>query len=68
MSDVALNTDNADLTLAVAETSAAATDAAAEPVALLEWFLRGVFLLAAVVATGGWIWLLAWIGLTLLGY
>ncbi len=69
MSDVALNADNRNQTIAAPQTSVPAmTETSTERVSLREHLLRGAFLLAAVVATGGWLCLLAWIGLSLLGY
>jgi hypothetical protein len=69
MSDVALNANNRDGTITAPQTSApAVTETSTETISLREHLLRGAFLLAAVIATGGWLWLLAWIGLSLLGY
>jgi len=71
MSDVALNATNRDQAVAPAapqNPASAAAETSTETVSLREHLLRGTFLLAAVVATGGWLWLLAWIGLSLLGY
>lgn len=69
MSDVALNADNRDQTVTAPQASAPAIiETSTETVSLAEHVVRGAFLLAAVIATGGWLWLLAWIGLSLLGY
>lgn len=69
MSDVALNANNREQTIAAPPTSVPAViETSSETVSLREHLLRGTFLLAAVIATGGWLWLLAWIGLSLLGY
>jgi hypothetical protein len=69
MSDVALNVNDRDQTIAVSQTSAAIdAETLIDAIPLRERLLRGVFLLAALIATGGWVWLLAWIGLSLLGY